>query len=181
MRSTTASKWALSSRNRAARGKRIPQARVLRQTGGKENAVPKPSMVLQVACNSALRTAPSHYRLLGLALFEADPDVLANAADKQMATSGRSKRPTFCPLSEDLNEIAAARICLLNAAKKASTTKSCASNWPLWKANRPDSILRSGGSRTDLQPRNLFLLQATAPSFRKEVALQLPPPLQQDY
>ena len=63
---------------------------------------------------------PSHYRLLGLALFEADPDVLANAADKQMAHVRSFQAGQHSALSQKiLNEIAAARICLLNAAKKA--------------------------------------------------------------
>ena len=28
---------------------------------------------------------PNHYRLLGIALFESDPDVIDHAADRQMA------------------------------------------------------------------------------------------------
>lgn len=64
---------------------------------------------------------PNHYRLLGVAEFEDDADVLANAADRQM-----SHIRTFQtgPHSTDsqrlLNELATAKICLLNAEKKAS-------------------------------------------------------------
>jgi hypothetical protein len=64
---------------------------------------------------------PNHYRLLGLAAFESDKDVIANAADRQMAhlrTLNTSKRAAIA--QELLNEIAAAQICLLDAEKKAA-------------------------------------------------------------
>lgn len=62
---------------------------------------------------------PNHYRLLGVALFESDPDVLAHAADQRMAhlrnfQSGRHRN--IC--AEILNHMAAARICLLDPRKK---------------------------------------------------------------
>lgn len=63
---------------------------------------------------------PNHYRLLGITLFEEDPDVIANAADQRMLlmknfqtgkSSGTSQRI--------LNEIAKTKVCLLNQEKKA--------------------------------------------------------------
>ncbi len=63
---------------------------------------------------------PNHYRLLGIKLFQSDPDVIANSADKQMAHIRSFQTGQYSALSQKiLNEIAAARICLLNAAKKA--------------------------------------------------------------
>ena len=63
---------------------------------------------------------PSCYRLLSIALFESDPDVITNAADKQMAHIRSFQTGQHSALSQKLlNEIATARICLLNAAKKA--------------------------------------------------------------
>ena len=63
---------------------------------------------------------PNCYRLLGIALFESDPDVIATAADKQMAHIRTFQTGQHSALSQRiLNEIAAARICLLSAAKKA--------------------------------------------------------------
>ena len=63
---------------------------------------------------------PNCYRLLGIALFESDPDVITSAADKQMAHIRSFQTGQHSALSQKiLNEIAAARICLLNAAKKA--------------------------------------------------------------
>ncbi len=63
---------------------------------------------------------PTHYRLLGLELFETNPDVISSAADQRMAhvrslqTGGRG------PLTQKiLNELSTARRCLLNPASKA--------------------------------------------------------------
>ena len=64
---------------------------------------------------------PDCYRLLGLRMFEDNPDVIQAAADRQMGHlrtyqsgrhSGESQRL--------LNEVAAARVCLLNADKKGA-------------------------------------------------------------
>jgi hypothetical protein len=62
---------------------------------------------------------PNHYRLLGVDLFESNGDVIASAADKQMAHVRSFQTGKYSALSQKLlNEIAAAKICLLNAAKK---------------------------------------------------------------
>ncbi len=62
---------------------------------------------------------PHHYRLLAIDVFESDPDVIAAAADKQMTFIRSFQAGQNSQLSQRiLNEIAAARICLLNAAKK---------------------------------------------------------------
>jgi hypothetical protein len=68
---------------------------------------------------------PNRYRLLGIPLFEANPDVIDSAADRQAAhlrtfQSGQNGALTQ-PL---LNEVAAARICLLNPQKKAAYDQS---------------------------------------------------------
>lgn len=62
---------------------------------------------------------PTHYRLLGLEQFEANPDVIANAADQRMAHIRSFQMGKHSARSQMiLNEIAAARVCLLNADKK---------------------------------------------------------------
>ena len=62
---------------------------------------------------------PNNYRLLGVALFESDPDVIASAADKQMAHVRSFQSGRHSALSQKLlGEIAQARICLLTDAKK---------------------------------------------------------------
>lgn len=63
---------------------------------------------------------PDHYQLLGIPLFEPDPDVICNAADQRMAHVRSFQTGEHQKLSQTiLNEISAARICLLNPQKKA--------------------------------------------------------------
>jgi hypothetical protein len=64
---------------------------------------------------------PHHYRLLGLALFESDPNVIANAADRQMAHLRSFATGKHSSHSQRLlNEVAAAKIALLKREKKAA-------------------------------------------------------------
>jgi len=63
---------------------------------------------------------PNHYRLLGIAPFETDLDVIDHAADRQMAHVRTFQSGRNGALSQQiLNELAAARICLLHAERKA--------------------------------------------------------------
>ncbi len=67
----------------------------------------------------AAGAAPHHYRLLGLGLFETDPDVIQAAADRQMAHVQTYKNGPHSDLSQKLlNEIAAAKLCLLKPATR---------------------------------------------------------------
>lgn len=64
---------------------------------------------------------PHHYQLLGLALFEDDPDVIENAANRQMTHIRSFQTGQYASYSQDLlNEIAQAKICLLQPNSKAS-------------------------------------------------------------
>lgn len=64
---------------------------------------------------------PDLYRLLGTVRFEDDPDVIANAADQRMAHLRHFQAgPHGAESQRLLNEVAAARVVLLNAEKKAS-------------------------------------------------------------
>lgn len=68
---------------------------------------------------------PNHYRLLGIALFETDLDVIDHAADRQMAHVRTFQSGRHQSLSQQiLNELAAARLCLLNAEKKTAYDES---------------------------------------------------------
>lgn len=63
---------------------------------------------------------PDHYQLLGIPRFESDREVIASAADRQMVhvrsfQSGKHAVHT----QRILNELAAARVCLLSAEQKA--------------------------------------------------------------
>jgi hypothetical protein len=63
---------------------------------------------------------PNHYRLLGISLFESDADVISHAADQRMAhvrSFQAGKRAEYS--QRILNEVATARVCLLDPEKKA--------------------------------------------------------------
>jgi hypothetical protein len=62
---------------------------------------------------------PNHYRLLGIAVFEDDPDVIQSAADRQMAHVRTFQTGKRSALSQAiLNELSAARLCLLDPQRK---------------------------------------------------------------
>ncbi len=61
---------------------------------------------------------PNHYRLLGIQLFEADADVISNAADQRMAHVRTFQSGKFTKESQRiLNEISTARVELLSPSK----------------------------------------------------------------
>ena len=69
----------------------------------------------------AAEQPPNHYRLLGVALFEADMDVISNAADQRMGLLKSFATGAYGSLSQELlNQVARARVCLLNPARKAT-------------------------------------------------------------
>ncbi len=64
---------------------------------------------------------PNHYRLLGIDLFEDQPEVIEYAASRQMAHLRTFQVGPHAALSQRLiNEVAAAKRCLLKAEKKAA-------------------------------------------------------------
>jgi sulfatase modifying factor 1 len=69
---------------------------------------------------SATEHAPNHYRLLGIEQFEDDPETIAHAAEQRIAYIRTLAIGEHADLSQRiLNELASARVCLLNCAKKA--------------------------------------------------------------
>lgn len=64
---------------------------------------------------------PDHYRLLGIERFESDAEVICDAADRQMMHVRTYQLGEYSSLSQKiLNELAVARVCLLNPEKKAA-------------------------------------------------------------
>jgi hypothetical protein len=62
---------------------------------------------------------PNHYRLLGLTSFESDPDAIESAADQRMMHVRTFQSGVHSAESQRLlNELAAAKLCLLNAERK---------------------------------------------------------------
>ena len=63
----------------------------------------------------------NHYRLLGITLFEDDPDAITSAAYQRMAHVRTYQLGKHSDLSQKiLNELATAKVCLLNPEKKAA-------------------------------------------------------------
>jgi WD40 repeat protein len=64
---------------------------------------------------------PNHYRLLGLELFEDDPEVIQNAADARMSHIRTFAGGQYSDLSQRiLNELSMAKLCLLKPEAKRS-------------------------------------------------------------
>lgn len=62
----------------------------------------------------------NYYRLLGIDLNESDPDVIATAADRQMSHVRRYQAGSYAKQSQELlNELASARLILLDAERRA--------------------------------------------------------------
>lgn len=62
---------------------------------------------------------PHHYRLLGINTFESDREVIRNAADQRMTYLKTFVGGQHSELSQELlNEVSAAKVCLLDDAKK---------------------------------------------------------------
>ncbi len=81
---------------------------------------------------------PNHYRLLGIHPFESDAEVIRSAADRQAAQVGHFGKEQPSPnCAKVLDELAAARACLLSPEKKAAydaqlwvTLTARAEGWP---------------------------------------------------
>ena len=112
---------------------------------------------------------PHAYRLLGIELFESDDDVICNAADGRMAQVKSFQSGKFAALSQKLlNEIAAAKVCLLNPQKKAEydrrlrahlQEKSAAATAVVEKVEAAEGAVAAVDSVAGLQ----FLDYSTAP------------------
>lgn len=67
---------------------------------------------------------PNHYRLLGLDLFETDPEVISEGADRQMGHVRTHQHGENAETSQRLlNELARAKVCLLNVRRKEAYDK----------------------------------------------------------
>ena len=68
---------------------------------------------------------PHHYRLLGIAQFENHPGVIDNAANQRMSHLRTFQTGQHVGESQRLlNDVAAARVCLLNAERKSAYDES---------------------------------------------------------
>lgn len=87
---------------------------------------------------------PSHYRLLGLPLFEEDLEVIANCADRQRSFVKRQSANVkkFEAVGQKiLNEIEAARICLMTPEKRQAYNAKLRSQWVDQQKATPSAVL----------------------------------------
>ncbi len=81
---------------------------------------------------------PNHYCLLGLNPFESDLDVIETAANRQMGHLRTYQTGPHSQLSQKLlNQVAAAKICLLNQAKKRTYDADLRARIPAKRAPAP--------------------------------------------
>ena len=82
---------------------------------------------------------PNHYRLLAIDRFEPDPEVIRDAAERQMAHVRTYQLGEHVELSQRiLNELAAAKACLLDPARKAKYDDRLHSRQP--RAAKPGPV-----------------------------------------
>ena len=76
---------------------------------------------------------PNHYRLLGVNLFESDTDVIASAADQRMSHLRSFQTGEYSQASQRLlNEVATARLCLLDPGKKRTYDEQLRRSQSAW-------------------------------------------------
>ena len=106
---------------------------------------------------------PNHYRLLALGLFESDPEVIDAAANRQMSYIQQRATGEHTALSQKLlNELAAARLCLLDAKKRSAYDAELKAK--LGTASK-ETTGRKPGS---VQPEPLAFLQSTEPPAKRQ-------------
>src|SRR5687767_12069074 len=102
-----------------------------------------------------------HYRLLGITLFESDPQVIESAADRQMVHLRTFATGPNAALSQKLlNEVSAARITLLNRAKKEAYDRSLRARQPRRAVALPVAEALSAG-----EPSAPAIPDVAAPAF----------------
>ncbi len=110
---------------------------------------------------------PNHYRLLGLHLFEDDPDVIENAADSRMAYLRTFHAGPHSALSQKLlNEVAAARVCLLSTERKAAYDSALRSQLTLRTTTPPMVVVPPAATSpgAEMGPDIDWLLDANEPA-----------------
>lgn len=104
---------------------------------------------------------PNHYRLLGIRPFEEDPEVIAAAADQRVGNLHAFQKGQHAGLSlKLLNEVAVAKVCLLNPNRKAAYDRGLQESLQAEAAQSksPDQVERERCGRflTTLQEKDLL-------------------------
>ncbi len=87
---------------------------------------------------------PTHYRLLGVPLFEQNAEVIRNAADRQRSHVKRLGVNQFQSIGQELlNEIEIAKICLLRPEKRAAYDEKLRTSLPQLAAVQHHDVVDS--------------------------------------
>ena len=115
---------------------------------------------------------PNHYRLLGITVFESNPDVISNASDRQMLLLRTFQAGKHSALSQNLlNEVAAAKVCLLNPDKKTAYDEQLRRNLDESQAKEPSG---PGGEVFDFEPTEAQAGQLSAAPRRPTIRWDSP-------
>jgi hypothetical protein len=110
---------------------------------------------------------PNHYRLLGIELFESDPEVIEAAAQQRIAyvkTYQLGKHLAVC--QRILNEIAEAKACLLDVRTKADYDRQLPQQLGVQEGQRLATLVE-----TDV----LSVLSTSAPLVEDDASITTPP------
>lgn len=113
---------------------------------------------------------PNHYRLLGLDLYESDPEIIASAADRQMSHVRTFSTGPHSELSQHLlNEIARAKMCLLDPQLRANYDAQLSQPEPLppshWQNTNPPPAMFSQGWQAPSTAQALKQANASKPKY----------------
>ena len=117
----------------------------------------------------------NHYRLLSINLFETSADVIDNAADRQMVHLRTIQVGKHGELSQRLlNEVAAARVCLLDPKKRAAYDQQLRAKLA---AAGPPRRAEPNCPPPEVRPSHANLLAAQLARFRRRRPRAFRPPL----
>jgi tetratricopeptide (TPR) repeat protein len=104
---------------------------------------------------------PNQYRLLGVSLFESDPEVIDAAANRQMSyVQGFANSEHAAASQAMLNELSEARLCLLDPWKKSVYDETMGR--PLAQSTLANPTPRQTLARIEVSPADLGLLMRQA-------------------
>jgi hypothetical protein len=116
---------------------------------------------------------PNHYRLLGVELFESDPDVIDAAANRVMAyIQSCAQGPHLKDSQRLLNEISAARLCLLDEQRRSDYDAALREQMG---ESRMQRVQRRDGAAPAAEPSEdapFSIDVATPPAAKQPVARQ---------
>ena len=104
---------------------------------------------------------PNHYRLLGIPIFESDPEVIRAAAEKRSAFLRTFQLSEHSDLSERLlNEVATAKVCLLDPERKRAHDQQLRQSRAMAEV---DGVSTAAHTTQSVTPVEAFVPEPTLP------------------